>query len=278
MHRTHISANQPWWIIPWRDIAEYRDLLWFLVRRDFTTQYKQSILGPLWFVLQPLATTLVFTVVFGNIAKVGTDGVPPFLFYMSGMVFWTYFQGCLNDISNTFVGNAGIFGKVYFPRLIVPLSLAIKSLEQFLLNLLMFLGFFFYFHARPDSALQPNSTLALVPVLLLQCTLAGMGAGLWLAALTAKYRDLRYALAFLSQLWMFATPIVYSTTNVPAKWMWVVYANPMSCVVVFARRAFLGTGAADPALLGSGLAVGALLFVTGLLMFNKVQRTFIDTV
>lgn len=278
MHRTHIYADQPWWTVHWREIAEYRDLLWFLVRRDFTTQYKQSILGPLWFVLQPLATTLVFTVIFGNIAKVGTDGVPPFLFYMSGMVFWTFFQGCLNDISNTFVGNAGIFGKVYFPRLIVPFSLAIKSLEQFLLNLAMFLAFFAYFHARPGSALAPNLWIAVVPALMAQCVLTGMGAGLWLASLTAKYRDLRYALTFLSQLWMFATPIVYSTTNVPAKWMWVVYVNPMSCAVVFSRHAFLGTGAADLALLGSGLAMGALLFVSGLLMFNKVQRTFIDIV
>ena len=151
MSRTVIRANQAWWNINWRELVEYHDLLWFLIKRDFTTVYKQSILGPLWFVIQPLATTLVFTVIFGNIAGMGTDGVPPFLFYMSAMVLWNYFQSCLNDVANTFVGNAHLFGKVYFPRLIVPFALTAKNVGQLVLNFLMFLGFYIYFATRPTS-------------------------------------------------------------------------------------------------------------------------------
>ena len=278
MTRTVIRANQAWWNINWRELVEYHDLLWFLIKRDFTTVYKQSILGPLWFVIQPLATTLVFTVIFGNIAGMGTDGVPPFLFYMSAMVLWNYFQSCLNDVANTFVGYAHLFGKVYFPRLIVPFALTAKNVGQLVLNFLMFLGFYIYFATRPTSLLHANGWVVIVPVLALQCALAGLGAGLWLTSMTAKYRDLRYALSFLSQLWMFATPIIFSISKVPEKWMWAIYANPMSCVVVFNRHAFLGTGHAEIPLLVSGLAMGLLLFVSGILVFNKTQRTFIDVV
>lgn len=278
MARTYIRANQAWWKINWRELFDYRDLLWFLIRRDFMTAYKQSILGPLWFIIQPLATTLVFTVIFGNIAGIGTDGVPSFLFYMCGMVMWNYFQGCLNDVSGTFLGNAHLFGRVYFPRLIVPISLVCKNLGQLVLNLLMFLGFFLYFLGKPVSNLNPNMSILLTPVLVLQCVLTGMGAGLWLSSLTAKYRDLRYAMSFLSQLWMFATPIIYSTSKIPERWIWLIYLNPMSCVVVINRHAFLGTGDLEVPLLLSGLAISTVLFVTGLLKFNKVQRNFIDTV
>jgi lipopolysaccharide transport system permease protein len=277
MQRTHIKANQPWWTVNWRELAEYRDLLWFLVCRDFTTIYKQSILGPLWFVLQPLSTTLVFTVVFGNIAKIGTDEVPPFLFYSSGMVLWYYFQGCLNDVSATFVGNAHLFGKVYFPRLIVPIALVIKNVGQLVLNFAVFLGFFAYYAWR-GAPIHPTAWLALLPALVIQCAMAGMGAGLWLAALTAKYRDLRFALTFLATLWMYATPIAYSATKVSDSWRWILLANPMASATVFFRLAFLGAGSADLTLLFSGMAISVVLFVTGLMAFNRVQRTFIDIV
>ncbi len=278
MHRTHIRANQPWWTADWKEFAHYRDLLWFLVRRDFTTLYKQTILGPVWYVLQPVATTLVFTVVFGNIARVGTDGVPAFLYYLSGMVLWTFFQGCLMDISGTFVNNAHIFGKVYFPRLIVPVSLVIKNSGQLVLNFLLFTAFLAYYTLSGATSAQPTLWLAWFPVLVLQTALSGLGAGLWLTVFTAKYRDLSFALTLIAQLWMFATPIVYSAASVPDHWRWVLLANPMAGSVVFNRLAFLGVGSADLTLLVVSLLESLLLAVSGLLLFNKVQRTFIDTV
>ena len=278
MHRTHIRANQPWWTINGKELAEYRDLLWFLIRRDFATVYKQSILGPLWFVIQPLSTTLVFTVVFGQIAGIGTDGVPQFLFYNGGLVLWYYFQGCLNDVSGTFVGNAHLFGKVYFPRLIVPIALVAKNLGQLALNFLFFLLFYVYFLYSQGTTIHPNGWMALLPLLVLQTAMAGMGAGLWLASLTAKYRDLRFALTFLSQLWMFASPIMWSATKVSAARHWLLSINPMAGPVIFFRYAFLGSGQPDMTVLWSGLAISTLLFFTGLISFNRVQRNFIDTV
>jgi lipopolysaccharide transport system permease protein len=279
MHRTHIRANQPWWTANWKEFAHYRDLLWFLVRRDFTTLYKQTILGPVWYVLQPVATTLVFTVVFGKIAGIGTDGVPPFLFYRSGMLLWTFFQGCLMDISNTFIGNTHLFGKVYFPRLIIPAALVAKNSGQLILNVLLFLGFYAYYIHAGTPSIHPTPWLAYLPILILQSALAGLGAGLWLAALTAKYRDLRFMLALLAQLWMFATPIVWSASKATdQQWRWILLANPMAGPVVFNRIAFLGVGNADLTLLCSSLILSILLAVSGILLFNKVQRTFIDTV
>lgn len=278
MHRTHIRAGQPWWTINAKEIAEYRDLLWFLIRRDFATVYTQSILGPLWFVIQPLATTLVFTVVFGQIAGIGSDGVPQFLFYNGGLVLWYYFQGCLNDISGTFITNAHMFGKVYFPRLIVPIALVAKNLGQLALNFLFFLGFLGYFLIFRNAGLHPGPGMALLPLLVVQTAMAGMGAGLWLAALTAKYRDLRFALTFLSQLWMFASPIAWSADKVSGTWHWVLMVNPMAGPVTVFRHAFLGSGSIDLPVVYSGFAISVLLFATGLMAFNRVQRNFIDTV
>jgi len=278
MNRTHIRSNQPWWTADWKEFAQYRDLLWFLIRRDFTILYKQTILGPVWYVLQPVATTLVFTVIFGNIAGMSTDGTPAFLFYMSGMVLWTFFQSCLIDVSSTFISNTHLFGKVYFPRLIIPASLVAKNAGQLILNLLLFLGFYTYYILHGTTTIHPTVWLAWVPVLILQSALAGLGAGLWLAALTAKYRDLRFALTFLAQLWMFATPIVYSASKVPEHLRWILLANPMAGSVVFNRLAFLGVGKPDLPLLFISLTTSILLAISGVLLFNKVQRTFIDTV
>lgn len=276
--RTHIRAGQPCWKIGWSELISYRDLLWFLVRRDFSTVYKQSVLGPLWFVIQPLATTLVFTIVFGQIAGLSSGGVPQFLFYNGGLVLWYYFQGCLNDISGTFVANAHMFGKVYFPRLIVPIALVIKNLGQLALNFVFFLAFLAYFMIRQPGCVHPGPGMALLPLFVIQTALAGMGAGLWLAALTAKYRDLRFALTFLSQLWMFATPIPWPAEKVSATWHWILLVNPMAGPVIFFRQAFLGTGSVDLSVLACGALLSLGLFLSGLLLFNRVQKTFIDTV
>jgi len=273
-----IRPNTSWFSIDWKEIVEYRDLLWFLVLRDFTAIYKQSILGPLWFVLQPLATTVVFTVIFGSIAKIGTDGLPPFIFYMSGMVLWNYFQGVMNGVSGALIGNAGVFSKVYFPRLVVPLSLVISNLGQFALNFLMFLGFYLYYYYFTEAKIHPSLWIGLLPLLVIQCAAIGLGVGLWLCALTVKYRDLRFALPFLAQLWMFATPIVYPASLVPEQWRWIVAINPMAGVVELNRFIFFGVGSVTQDILIGGFLASLLLLVSGLLIFNRVQRTFVDTI
>lgn len=277
-HRIHIKANRSWVHIPWKEIWEYRDLLWFLVLRDFTAIYKQSILGPLWFILTPLATTVVFTVIFGNIAKVSTDGMPPFIFYMSGMTLWNYFQGVMNGVSGSLIGNAALFGKVYFPRLIVPLSLVVSNLGQFLLNLAVFIGFYLYYLYFSGAALTPSWWILMLPALVVHCAAIGLGVGLWLSALTVKYRDLRFALPFLAQLWMYATPIVYPASLVPERWKWIVMLNPMASVVEFNRYAFLGVGTLNRDVAVGGFLGGIALLVSGLFIFSKVQRTFVDTI
>jgi lipopolysaccharide transport system permease protein len=279
MQQTIIRANQPWWRIPWRELADYRDLLWLLVVRDFSAVYKQSILGPLWFIVQPLATTIVFTVIFGHIAKIGTDGIPPMLFYMAGMVLWSYFQGVMNGVAGSLIGNAGVLGKVYFPRLILPFSMVISNLAQFGLNLLVFLIFYLYFFMSSVTTIHPNVWMAVLPLLILQTAVVGLGVGLWMSALTTKYRDLRFALPFLSQLWMYATPVVYPASLVVSPgWNIGMAINPMAGLVEAFRFMFFGIGRADWLYLGIGIASGWILLLTGLIMFNRVQRTFVDTI
>jgi lipopolysaccharide transport system permease protein len=275
---TLLRANQPWWQIKGRELWAYRDLLWFLVRRDFTAIYTQSILGPLWFVIQPLATTLVFTVIFGHVAKIGTDGVPPFLFYLSGITLWNYFQSCFNAVATALMDNAHVFGKVYFPRLVVPLALTLSNLGQLAINLALYVMFWIYFGVCTTTPLRFSWAMLALPALVLHTAAVGLGSGLWLAAMTAKYRDLRFALPFLAQIWMFVTPIVYSASVVAPQHRWVLALNPMAGVVDFNRYAFLGTPVMDPALYGIGGVVGLLLLASGLLIFNKIQRTFVDTI
>jgi lipopolysaccharide transport system permease protein len=271
-------ANRSWWRIPVREIWEYRDLMWLMVRRDFTAVYKQSILGPVWYVIQPLVTTLTFTVVFGQLARIGTDGTPSFLFYLSGIMLWTYFQACLNTVATSLMDNAHVFGKVYFPRLVVPLALVITNLGQLAINFVLYAGFWVYYAYFTPASLQMGWSLLAFPVLVLQTAMVGLGSGLWLAALTAKYRDLRFALGFLSQIWMFVTPIVYPTSVVMDRHLWILALNPMAGVVDYARHLLLGTPVMEPMVGAIGALVGLLIFLSGLLYFNKVQRAFVDTI
>ena len=278
MHKTIIKSGSPWWRIDFREIWEYRDLLSLLVRRDLTAIYKQTILGPLWFVIQPLLTTVVFTIIFGAVAKISTDGVPRFIFYMSGTIFWNYFAGVLNHGAGSLVANTGLLSKVYFPRLIIPLSGVFIQLAHLALNFVLFLGFYAWFMAR-GSAMAPNGWLFLLPVLIAQCGLMGLGFGLWVSALTIKYRDLRFALPFLIQLWMYATPIVYPASLVGNPFLkLLLWVNPMTAVVEFSRYGFTGQGSADLSGLGLSWAVTLLALGSGLFLFNKVQRTFVDTI
>ncbi len=278
MHTTIIQANSRWWRIDGREIWEYRDLLSLLVKRDLTAIYKQTILGPLWFVIQPLLTTVVFTIIFGAVAKIPTEGVPPFVFYMSGTIFWNYFAGVLNHGAGSLVANSNVLSKVYFPRLIIPLSGVFINFAHLALNFVLFLGFWGWFLWQ-GSAMAPNAWLLFLPALILQCGLLGLGFGLWVSALTIKYRDLRFALPFLIQLWMYATPIVYPASLVmkPSLKL-LLWLNPMTAVVEFSRYGFTGQGSADLGGLGLSWAVTLLVLVSGLFLFNKLQRTFVDTI
>ena len=276
-HRTHIRSHKSWWEFNWREIVEYRDLLWMLVHRELTAVYKQSVLGPLWFVLQPLATTIVFTVVFGNFAKLDTDGTPPFLFYMTGTMLWNYFANCMNGVSATLISNTAIFSKVYFPRMIAPISLILSNLAQFALNFILFLAFYTYFLLQ-GSDVNPSYLIMLLPLLVLHTAVVGLGVGLWFSACTVKYRDLRFALPFLAQLWMYVTPVVYPASMVPEQWRWLLAVNPMSAITELNRQAFLGAGYLDINWVVSSILTGILLLVSGVIVFNRVQRNFVDTI
>lgn len=248
------------------------------VRRDFVAVYKQTILGPLWFFIQPLFTTIVFTVIFNGVAKVPTDGMPPMLFYLAGMTPWNYFATCLTKTSNTFVHNAGIFGKVYFPRLVMPLSVVVSNIIQFGIQFLLFLGFFVH-NLATGTALNPHWALMpwLIPALIVLMAALGLGAGIVVSSLTTKYRDFTFLVGFGVQLAMYATPIIFPLSVVPEKWRWVIQLNPMTAPIETFRALFLGGSIPWSGLGLSVLITSALLFI-GVVIFNKVEKTFMDTV
>ncbi len=272
-----IKPKSGWFDLELAELWRYRDLVGMFVKRDFVTMYKQTILGPLWFIIQPLFTTLVFTIIFGKVAKIPTDDIPPFLFYMSGTVSWAYFATCLSRTSDTFNSNAGIFGKVYFPRLTVPLSTIISGLLQFAIQLLLFLGFYFYFMVQ-GAPINPKLWIIGLPVLLLQMALLGFGMGILISSMTTKYKDLRFAMGFVIQLWMYATPIVYPLSLVP-DWIrpWYVL-NPMVSIVESFRYAFLGSGAIQWSYVMISWAVTLVILVAGIVLFSRIEKTFMDTV
>ena len=277
---TIIEPTTSWFHVPWREIVQYRDLLFLLVRRDFVAQYKQTILGPLWFVIQPLLTTVVFTVIFSSVAKIPTDKLPPMLFYLCGMLGWNYFARCMGGTSSTFVGNAGLFGKVYFPRLVVPLSVVLSQLISFAIQLVTFLGFWVWFKlfTAGGATFHATSLLFALPLLLLQTAAIGLGVGLWMSSLTAKYRDFGNLAAFLTQLWMYATPVVYPLSMLPERWRWVASLNPMTGIIEAYRYAFLGTGTVEPVYLAASAGTTVIVLLTGIVFFSRVERTFVDTV
>jgi len=272
-----ISPKKGWFDINLSNLWNYRDLIMLFVKRDFVAFYKQTIMGPLWFLLQPLFTTIVFTIIFGRIAKIPTDGLPQVLFYMCGIVIWNYFADCLNKTSDTFVSNASIFGKVYFPRLTVPVSIVITNLITFAIQFVLFLAFWAYFYLG-GSAIKASPWILLTPFFLLQMAALGLGLGILISSLTTKYRDLKFVVGFGVQLWMYATPIVYPMSQIPEKWQWVYAMNPMAAIVETARYAFLGAGAIRPVHLGISLGMTALILLAGIVMFSRIEKTFMDTV
>ncbi len=273
-----IQPDTRWWALHLNAVWEYRDLLWLFVRRDFVAVYKQTILGPLWFFIQPLMTTAVFTVVFSGVAQISTDGFPAMLFYLAGTTPWNYFSNCLTRTSSTFVVNAGIFGKVYFPRLIAPLSVVASNIIQFLIQLLLFLGFLAW-HLAEGAPVHPDWTfvILLTPTLLLHMAALGLGIGIIVSSLTTKYRDLTFLIAFGVQLAMYATPVIYPMSALPDRWRWLIEMNPMSAPIEAFRAVYLG-GQIPWHGLGVSAATTTVLLFLGVAIFNRVERTFMDTV
>lgn len=260
-----------------KEIWNYRDLIFLFVKRTFVSQYKQTILGPAWAIIQPLLTTLVFTVVFGGLAGLPTDGIPSFLFYMCGTICWNYFSSNLTVTSNTFVANAAIFGKVYFPRLVLPISTVITNLISFGIQLITFM-IFWMIYMLSGSAIHPNWYMLLFPLLLIQMAMLSLGCGIIISALTTKYRDLAMLVGFGVQLWMYATPIAYSSALIPEKWIGLYMLNPMTPIIETFRYGFLGAGTVNVMYSMIGWAITLLILVVGVLLFNKVEKTFMDTV
>jgi len=272
-----IRPRTGWFDLHLAEVWRYRDLVMLFVRRDFVSQYKQTILGPLWFIIQPLLTTLTFTLLFGNIAKLSTDGLPKMLFYLSGITAWNYFSDCLMKTSETFNANSNIFGKVYFPRLAVPVSIVISNLIKFGIQLGLFLCFYFYFLAR-GFAIHPTKALLLLPGLILLMAALGLGSGIIVSSLTTRYRDLRFLVQFGTQLLMYSTPVIFPLSRLPREYRWIMLANPMTPVIETFRYAFLGAGTFSWTHLGISAAVTLVILVAGVMLFNHVEKTFMDTV
>ncbi len=276
-HYWEIGAKQPLLDLKLKDTWEYRDLLWLMVRRDFVSVYKQTILGPLWFIIQPLLTTVIYTVVFGNIAGISTDGLPRPLFYMAGITLWNYFADCFQKTSGVFRDNAGVFGKVYFPRLVVPISNLVSNMVRFGIQVLLFIAFVVYY-AYAGTAIAPNAYLLLFPFLVILIALMGLGMGMIVSALTTKYRDLSFLVGFGMQLLMYATTVIYPLSAAPVKYKWFIIANPMTSIIETFRYGVLGTGTFSWSLLGYSTAFTLIVLFTGLMIFTRVEKNFIDTV
>lgn len=259
------------------DVWRYRDLVMLFVRRDFVSNYKQTILGPIWFFVQPLLTTITYYIIFGRVAQLDTDGLPPFIFYLAGITVWSYFSQSLTSVSTVFTTNAAMFSKVYFPRLTMPLSIVLSNLVRFGIQMGLFLVVWVYYLAT-SSALHPNWLIALTPLLVILMGLLSLGLGMIFSALTTKYRDLAMLLTFGIQLLMYATPVIYPLSKVPAKYTWIIVANPMSSITETFRYAFLGSGTFNGLYLGYSVVATLVILLAGTIIFNKVEKSFTDTV
>ncbi|NLB35696.1 MAG: ABC transporter permease [Clostridiales bacterium] len=262
-----------------KEVFKYKDLILLFTKRNITSVYKQTVLGPAWVIIQPLLTTVVFTIVFGNIAGLDTNGIPPFLFYLCGSVAWSYFSTCFTGTANTFVSNAAIFGKVYFPRIVTPISVVLTNLISFAIQFTFFVGFLIFYIISPTAKVAPNyAFMLLLPVILLHMALLGLGFGVIVSSVTTKYRDLSMLVSFGVQLWMYATPIAYSLAEVPEKWQNIYMLNPVTPVIEAFRYAFLGAGTFSIKYYIISWASTLVVLLVGILLFNRVEKTFMDTV
>ena len=272
-----IKPKTKWWDFNLSALLKSRDLIWMFVWRDFVSLYKQTILGPLWFFIQPVLSTIVFTVIFGRIAKLPTDGLPQVLFYMCGIVGWNYFSDCLTKTSTTFTANAGIFGKVYFPRLVIPLSIITSNLAKFIVQFFLFLGFLIFYFVR-GAQIHPTIYILLTPILLLIMAGLGLGIGIIISSLTTKYRDLQQLVGFGTQLLMYLTPVVYPLSFISGKLKWLFLANPMTSIIETFKFAYLGVGEFNWMNLVYSAGFMIVVLLIGILIFNKVEKSFMDTV
>lgn len=274
---TIITSKRGWFDINFKELYRYRDLIFMFVKRNFVANYKQTILGPAWAIVQPLLTTVVFTIVFGNLAKLPTDGIPPFLFYMCGNVAWGYFASCLTSTASTFTANAAIMGKVYFPRLVMPISAVCSALIQFSIQFLFLVGFLVYYSCV-NQTIYLTWHILYLPLLMLNMALLGLGCGVIISSLTTKYRDLTMLIGFGIQLWMYATSVVYSIETVPAKWRSLYLCNPMAIVIEQFRNMFFGGALLSSSDMVLVWATTLLIALAGILLFNRVEKTFMDTI
>ncbi len=278
--REIIIQPSGWAGLDGRELWDYRDLVLLLVRRDFVSKFKQTVLGPVWFLLQPLLMTVVFTVIFQKVAKISTDGLPGPIFYFSGMVMWGYFAQNLSTATTIFTTNAYLFTKVYFPRLIVPIATSLSNLIAFAIQFVFYFAFFFYYElfTPASEVLAIRPTALLLPLALLHLVLLSLGVSLWMSALTAKYRDFSHLMAFLTQIWMYLTPVVMPISIFPPKWQWIPLINPMTALVEWFRYSFCGRGTMDPLCIGLSLVITLVLLVSGVAFYQRTARTFVDTV
>lgn len=277
-HTKLITSEHKWLELNLKEVWKYRDLIWLFTKRSFVVTYKQTILGPAWIFLNPLISSLMYAFVFGGIAGIGTDGVPQLLFYLCSNAIWIFFSTSLTKNATTFVSNANVFGKVYFPRLTMPISNVLSSVIQFGVQMLLVLMFLVYYVIT--GAVFPNwEAWLLIPVVLLHLGLLALGCGIIISSLTTKYRDLSILVTFGVQLWMYATPIVYPISEIPAEWMrTIIQINPVTAPVELLRYAVLGQGSVDWLYYGLSWVLTVVVTLLGIMIFNKVEKTFMDTV
>ena len=276
-YTTIIKPKNKLFDIDFKELWQYRDLFSMFVKRDIITQYKQTILGPAWFFIQPAITTIMYMIVFGGIAGIPTDGLPQPMFYLAGIVCWQYFADCLNKTSSTFTTHQAIFGKVYFPRLIVPLSTVASNLVRMGIQFLMFLAVYIYY-VLVGVAVAPNIYILLLPLLILMLAGLSLGFGIIISSMTTKYRDLTILFTFIVQLWMYATPIIYPLSSMSAKRQWIMALNPVTSIVETFKYGTMGVGTFSWTQLAYSFGFMVVLMVIGIVVFNKVQRSFMDTV
>ena len=274
---TVVSAKRGLFNLNLKELWKYRDLVILFVKRDLKNVYKQTVLGPLWIVINPFLSTFVFTVIFGIIANISTDGIPQFLFYMSGNILWSFFSSCFNRASSTFLSNARIFGKVYFPRFVMPLSGIIYNSITFLVQFVMF-AILVAVYALTGANVHPNLIVLALPILLIHIAFLGTGTGLIISSLTTKYRDLNVLVSFGLTLWMYITPVVYPVSQIPESFRFIMLLNPVAPIMETFRYAFLGSGSFEWFFLLISAAVTAVLLILGMIVFNQVEKNFIDTV
>lgn len=277
MKRTIIKPKSSLFDIDFQEIFQYKDLWRMFVKRDIITQYKQTILGPLWFFVNPMLTTVMYMIVFGRIAKISTDGLPQPLFYLAGICLWNYFSTCITKTSTTFIDNQNIFGKVYFPRLIMPMSTVTSALFTFSIQLLLFVAVY-VFYIINGTTVAPNIYILLLPVLVVMLAGLALGFGIITSSLTTKYKDLNILFTFIVQLWMYATPIIYPLSELSPKRQWIALLNPVTSIIETFKFGTMGTGIFNWYQLGYSFVFMCVVLGLGIVVFNKVQRSFMDTV